>query len=102
MKSSGNTQKRSLDEAGELDVLQRRHRRWFADQAERHDPDRGEPVVLEPSAWFDIEQDNLQGRVVVGHERRAERRTATRDEHMALLDVARSDRGRADLAHGGT
>ena len=69
-----------LDEAGDLDVLQRRHRRWFADQADRHDPDRGEPVVLEPSAWFDIEQDNL----------RAALSSATKDEPNVALRLATS------------
>ena len=49
-----------LIEAGELEQTRRRHRLWFAVQAANRDPDRGVPVVLEPSAWFDIERDNLR------------------------------------------
>jgi predicted ATPase/DNA-binding SARP family transcriptional activator len=49
-----------LREAGELDGCRDRHLRWYAGEAARHDPDRGVPVVLEPSAWFDTEQDNLR------------------------------------------
>jgi predicted ATPase/DNA-binding SARP family transcriptional activator len=40
--------------------VRRRHREWFAAAAAERDPDRGVPVVLEPSAWFDVEQDNLR------------------------------------------
>jgi predicted ATPase/DNA-binding SARP family transcriptional activator len=53
-----------LIEAGEIDDARGRHRAWFAGEAGRHDPDRGVPVVLEPSTWFDLEQDNLRAALV--------------------------------------
>jgi predicted ATPase/DNA-binding SARP family transcriptional activator len=49
-----------LDAAGDRPDAQRRHREWFAVQAAERDPDRGEPIVGEPSSWFDLEQDNLR------------------------------------------
>jgi predicted ATPase/DNA-binding SARP family transcriptional activator len=49
-----------LLEAAEAGDARARHRAWFAGGAARHDPDRGVPVVLEPSGWFDVEQGNLR------------------------------------------
>jgi predicted ATPase/DNA-binding SARP family transcriptional activator len=49
-----------LRAAGELSSCRTRHRVWYAGEAARHDPDRGVPVALEPSPWFDVEQDNLR------------------------------------------
>ncbi len=49
-----------LRDAGELSACVERHRTWYAQEAARHDPDRGVPVVLEPPAWFDAERDNLR------------------------------------------
>jgi predicted ATPase len=46
--------------AGELTDCRHRHLQWYAEKADEHDPDRGDPVVHEPSAWFDVEQDNLR------------------------------------------
>jgi predicted ATPase/DNA-binding SARP family transcriptional activator len=45
---------------GDEAEVRRRHREWFAAAAAERDPDRGVPVALEPSAWFDVEQDNLR------------------------------------------
>jgi len=49
-----------LDAAGDGPDARLRHREWFAVAAAEHDPDRGEPIVGEPSNWFDVEQDNLR------------------------------------------
>ena len=49
-----------LRDAGELPACVERHRAWYAQEAARHDPDRGVPVVLEPPPWFDAEMDNLR------------------------------------------
>ena len=49
-----------LDDAGDRPGAQLRHREWFAVAAAKRDPDRGEPIVGEPSSWFDVEQDNLR------------------------------------------
>ena len=49
-----------LRDAGELTACVERHRSWYAQEAARHDPDRGVPVVLEPPPWFDVEMDNLR------------------------------------------
>ena len=49
-----------LRDAGELPACVERHRAWYAQEAARHDPDRGVPVVLEPPTWFDAEMDNLR------------------------------------------
>ena len=49
-----------LRDADELPACVERHRVWFAQEAARHDPDRGVPVVLEPPPWFDAEMDNLR------------------------------------------
>ncbi len=49
-----------LRDAGELPACLERHRAWYAQEAARHDPDRGVPVVLEPPPWFDAEMDNLR------------------------------------------
>ena len=49
-----------LRDAGELPACVERHRVWYAQEAARHDPDRGVPVVLEPPPWFDVEMDNLR------------------------------------------
>ena len=49
-----------LHDAGELPGCVERHRAWYAQEAARHDPDRGVPVVLEPPPWFDVEMDNLR------------------------------------------
>ena len=49
-----------LRDAGELPACVERHRAWYAQEAARHDPDRGVPVVLEPPPWFDVEMDNLR------------------------------------------
>jgi predicted ATPase len=50
-----------LCEAGELETCRNRHLAWYAAGASAHDPDRGDPVVGEPSEWFDAEHDNLRG-----------------------------------------
>jgi len=49
-----------LDEARETRACRDRHRDWYMREAESHDPDRDNPVVLEPSPWFDTERDNLR------------------------------------------
>ena len=49
-----------LTDAAELAVCRRRHLEWYAAAAAAHDPDRGAAVVGEPSAWFDVEHDNLR------------------------------------------
>jgi len=49
-----------LTDAAELAACRRRHLDWYAAAAAAHDPDRGAAVVGEPSAWFDIEHDNLR------------------------------------------
>jgi hypothetical protein len=49
-----------LTEAGEVEEARSRHRGWFAVEAASRDPDRGVPIVLEPSSWFDAERDNLR------------------------------------------
>jgi predicted ATPase len=49
-----------LIEAAEFAGSRRRHMEWYAAAAAAHDPDRGDPVVGEPSSWFDLEQDNLR------------------------------------------
>jgi predicted ATPase/DNA-binding SARP family transcriptional activator len=49
-----------LRDAGELAGCVERHRVWYAQEAARHDPDRGVPVVLQPPPWFDAEMDNLR------------------------------------------
>jgi predicted ATPase len=67
-----------LTEAGELEEARRHHRAWFAAQASGHDPDRGVPVVLEPSSWFDSERDNLRAALV----------SALRDEPCLALELA--------------
>ena len=67
-----------LTEAGELDDVRRRHRSWYADEAGRHDPDRGLAVALEPSSWFDVEQDNLRAALV----------SALRDDQCLGLQLA--------------
>jgi predicted ATPase/DNA-binding SARP family transcriptional activator len=55
-----------LKQSGEGPILQSRHAVWYCDRAESLDPDRGEPVVGEPSGWFAVEQENL--RVAMAHE----------------------------------
>jgi predicted ATPase len=54
-----------LMQSGEGPSLQSRHAVWYCDRAESLDPDRGEPVVGEPSGWFAVEQENL--RVAMAH-----------------------------------
>ena len=49
-----------LTDAAEPAVCRRRHLEWYAAAAAAHDPDRGAAVVGEPSAWFDVEHDNLR------------------------------------------
>lgn len=49
-----------LSESPDADATRRLHREWYAGAAAAHDPDRGAPVVGEPSTWFDAEQDNLR------------------------------------------
>jgi predicted ATPase/DNA-binding SARP family transcriptional activator len=49
-----------LGDAGDRPACVERHRTWYAQEAARHDPDRGVPVVLEPPPWFDAEMDNLR------------------------------------------
>jgi predicted ATPase/DNA-binding SARP family transcriptional activator len=49
-----------LRESGEGPTRQTRHAAWYCDQAESLDPEGGEPVVVEPSAWFAIERENLR------------------------------------------
>lgn len=49
-----------LDQSGEGLTVQSRHAAWYCDRAESQDPDRGEPVVGEPSRWFAIERENLR------------------------------------------
>jgi predicted ATPase/DNA-binding SARP family transcriptional activator len=50
-----------LADAGELPDCRSRHMQWYAAAAKAHDPDSGEPIVGEPSGWFDEEQENLRG-----------------------------------------
>jgi predicted ATPase/DNA-binding SARP family transcriptional activator len=49
-----------LEQSGEGPSVQSRHAAWYCDRAESLDPDRGEPVVGEPSRWFAIERENLR------------------------------------------
>jgi len=49
-----------LTDAAELAACRRRHLEWYAASAAAHDPDLGAAVVREPSAWFDVEHDNLR------------------------------------------
>jgi predicted ATPase/DNA-binding SARP family transcriptional activator len=49
-----------LRESDEGASRQSRHAAWYCDQAESLDPERGEPVVGEPSNWFAIERENLR------------------------------------------
>ena len=49
-----------LVESEDAGSTRARHREWFASTAAAHDPDKAGPVVGEPSAWFDVEQDNLR------------------------------------------
>ena len=49
-----------LSEAEEVVTSRKRHLEWYAAAAAAHDPDRGDPVVGEPSDWFDREHDNLR------------------------------------------
>jgi len=49
-----------LDQSGEAVSRQSRHAVWYCSQAESLDPERGEPVVGEPSKWFWIERENLR------------------------------------------
>ena len=49
-----------LEQSGEAPSLQSRHAAWYCDQAELLDPDRGEPLVGEPSRWFTVERENLR------------------------------------------
>src|SRR6202042_3372095 len=69
-----------LTEAGELDQARIRHRGWFAEEAASRDPDRGVPVVLEPSSWFDTERDNLRAALM----------SALREEPCVALKLATS------------
>jgi predicted ATPase/DNA-binding SARP family transcriptional activator len=52
-----------LTKAAELRACRRRHLEWYAAAAAARDPDRGDAVVGEPSAWFDVEHDNLRAAV---------------------------------------
>ncbi len=49
-----------LEQSGEGPSRQSRHAAWYCDKAESLDPDRGEPLVGEPSRWFMIERENLR------------------------------------------
>jgi predicted ATPase/DNA-binding SARP family transcriptional activator len=49
-----------LRESDERASRQSRHAAWYCNQAESLDPERGEPVVGEPSNWFAIERENLR------------------------------------------
>ena len=49
-----------LEQAGEGPSRQSRHAAWYCDRAESLDPDRGAPLVGEPSKWFMIERENLR------------------------------------------
>jgi predicted ATPase/DNA-binding SARP family transcriptional activator len=49
-----------LEQSGEGPSRQSRHAAWYCDRAESLDPDRGEPLVGEPSRWFMIERENLR------------------------------------------
>jgi predicted ATPase/DNA-binding SARP family transcriptional activator len=49
-----------LAETGDLGDSRRRHFEWFDRQAADHDPERGDPVVGDPSRWFDLEHDNIR------------------------------------------
>ncbi len=69
-----------LTETGGLEDARRRHRAWFATQAAAHDPDRGVPVALEPSPWFDAEHDNLRGALA----------SALNDDPRLALELATS------------
>ena len=90
-----------LAEAGELEEARRRHRVWFAAQAASHDPDRGVPVVLEPSSWFDAERDNLRAALGLGPQGRTMPGARAGHEHVAVLAFAWPDRRRAELARQG-
>jgi predicted ATPase/DNA-binding SARP family transcriptional activator len=62
-----------LEQSGEASSWQRRHARWYCDQAESLDPDRGEPLVGEPSRWFAIERENLRVAMANALQERPER-----------------------------
>jgi predicted ATPase len=81
-----------LDQSGEGPALQSRHAAWYCDRAEFLDPDRGEPVVVEPSRWFAIERENL--RVAMAKSLQE----ALGGRGMALLDGVRDARRRAAVA----
>jgi predicted ATPase/DNA-binding SARP family transcriptional activator len=49
-----------LGAAGDLAECRRRHVQWYAEEAAKRDPERGDPVVKEPSQWFDLEHDNIR------------------------------------------
>jgi predicted ATPase/DNA-binding SARP family transcriptional activator len=49
-----------LQQTGEAPAVQSRHAVWYCDRAESLDPDRGEPIVGEPSRWFILERENLR------------------------------------------
>src|SRR3954454_3253245 len=49
-----------LAAAGDLADCRRRHGQWYAEEAVKRDPERGDPVVKEPSEWYDVEQDNIR------------------------------------------
>ena len=49
-----------LEQSGGGPSRQSRHAAWYCDKAESLDPDRGEPLVGEPSRWFMIERENLR------------------------------------------
>jgi predicted ATPase/DNA-binding SARP family transcriptional activator len=49
-----------LDAAGDAAGARRRHRQWFAEAAAQRDSPSDQPIVGEPSSWFDTERDNLR------------------------------------------
>ena len=79
-----------LRDAGELPACVERHRAWYAQEAARHDPDRGVPVVLEPPPWFDVEMDNLRAAFAERVRRAAVPGPAARRQHVAS-PAARGD-----------
>ena len=78
-----------LRDAGELPACVERHRAWYAQEAARHDPDRGVPVVLEPPPWFDAEMDNLRAAFAERVRRAAVPGPAARRQHVAMPSCSR-------------
>ena len=89
-----------LRDAGELAACVERHRAWYAQEAARHDPDRGVPVVLEPPAVV-RRRDGQPARRVRERVRRATvPGPPGRRQHVPISALAGSAGRSPGLAHG--